>query len=232
MGHIFISYSRRDIVYAEKLINALRREGFNPWVDMEGLEAGTQWLRRLQKQIVTCDAYILVMSRNSYKSTWVPDELVVAKTKGKPIFPLLLDDTEIFLAVQTVQMEDVRGGKLPSEEFYRRLATATSRRKKASVKVNSVRLTEQARQKKVDDAAEKASYYLSKISSNVKDVIAVASRVSAETYKSAANSDMVKKISKNVKNVSFEKKKKVTPQTAKKKTTAKKRTSAKKKKSE
>jgi len=210
MGHIFISYSRRDIVYAEKLINALRREGFNPWVDMENLGAGTQWLRRLQKQIVTCDAYILIMSSHSYNSTWVPDELVVAKTKGRPIFPLLLDDTEIFLAVQTVQMEDVRGGKLPSEEFYRRLATATPRKKKASTKVDSIRLVEQARQKKVDDATEKASFFLSKISSNVKDVIAVASKVSTETYKSVANSDVVKKISANVKSVSSPKKKQTT----------------------
>jgi len=195
-------------VYAEKLINALRREGFNPWVDMEGLGAGTQWLRRLQKQIITCDAYILVMSKNAYKSTWVPDELVVAKTKGKPIFPLLLDDTEMFLAIQTIQVEDVRGGKLPSEAFYKRLATATPRRRKASAKVNSIRLTEQVRQKKVDDAAEKASYYLSKISSNVKDVIAVASKVSSETYRSVANSEAVKNISASVKKSIAPKKKK------------------------
>ena len=227
MGHIFISYSRRDIVYAEKLINALRREGFNPWVDMEGLGAGTQWLRRLQKQIVTCDAYILIMSRNSYNSTWVPDELVVAKTKGKPIFPLLLDDTEIFLAVQTVQMEDVRGGKLPSEAFYSRLAKATPRRKKASEKVNSIRLVDQARQKKVDDAAEKASYYLSKFSNNMKDVIAVASKVSSDTYKSVANSDVVKKISTSVRNVNAPKK---TKTTTKKKATTKKTATKKKKK--
>jgi len=199
MGHIFISYSKKDIVYAEKLINALRREGFNPWVDMENLGAGTQWLRRLQKQIVTCDAYILIMSRNAYNSKWVPDELVTAKSKGKPIFPLLLDDTELFLAIQTIQVEDVRGGKLPSQVFYRRLATATPRRKKASAKVDSIRLVEQARQKKVDEASEKASYYLSKISSNVKDAFAVASKVSADTYKAVANSDVVKKISSSVK---------------------------------
>jgi len=223
MGHIFISYSRRDIVYAEKLINALRREGFNPWVDMEGLGAGTQWLRRLQKQIVTCDAYILIMSHNSYNSTWVPDELVVAKTKGKPIFPLLLDDTEIFLAVQTIQLEDVRGGKLPSEAFYKRLATATPRRRKASAKVDSIRLVDQERQKKVDEAAETASYYLSKFSSNVKDVIAVASKVSSDTYKSVANSEVVKKISTSVKNVSIPKKTKDTTTKNKKTTTTKKK---------
>lgn len=210
MGHIFISYSKKDIVYAEKLINALRREGFNPWVDMEGLGAGTHWLKRLQKQIVTCDAYILIMSRNAYNSQWVPDELVTAKSKGKPIFPLLLDDTELFLALQTIQFEDVRGGKLPSQAFYKRLAEVAPRRKKASEKINSVRLVDQARQKKVDDAAEKASFYLSKISSNVKDVIAVASKVSSDTYKAVANSDVVKKISSKVKQTTVSKKKKTT----------------------
>jgi hypothetical protein len=199
MGHIFISYSKRDIVYAEKLINALRREGFNPWLDMEGLGAGTHWQTRLQKQIYTCDAYILVMSRNAFNSKWVPDELVTAKTKGKPIFPLLLDDTEMFLAIQTIQFEDVRGGKLPSEIFYKRLATVTSRRKKASEKVDSIRLAEQARKQKVDAAAEKASYYLSKLSSNVKDAFAVASKVSSNAYNSVANSDLVKKISSKTK---------------------------------
>jgi len=216
MGHIFISYSKKDIVYAEKLINALRREGFNPWVDMENLGAGTQWLRRLQKQIVNCDAYILIMSRNAYNSKWVPDELVTAKSKGKPIFPLLLDDTELFLALQTIQFEDVRGGKLPPETFYRRLATVTSRRKKASAKVDSIRLVDQARQKKVEEASEKASYYLAKISSNVKDVFAVASKVSSETYKTVANSDVVKKITSSVNQAP--------PAPAKKKTTRKKKT--------
>jgi TIR domain. len=199
MGHIFISYSKRDIVYAEKLINALRREGFNPWVDMEGLGAGTFWQTRLQKQIYTCDAYILVMSKNAFNSKWVPDELVTAKTKGKPIFPLLLDDTEMFLAIQTIQVEDVRGGKLPSETFYRSLANVTPRRKKASQKVDSIRITEQARKQKVDAAAEKASYYLSKISSNVKDVFAVASKVSSDAYKSMTQSELVKKISSKTK---------------------------------
>ena len=199
MGHIFISYSKKDIVYAEKLINALRREGFNPWLDIEGLGAGTSWQTRLQKQIYTCDAYILIMSKNARTSKWVPDELVTAKSKGKPIFPLLLEDAELFLAVQTIQFEDVRGGKLPSEAFYRRLATVTSRRKKASQKIDSIRLIEEARKQKVEEAAQKASYYMAKFTSNVKDVIAVASKISSDTYKTVANSSTVKRISSSVK---------------------------------
>ena len=68
MGHIFISYSRNDGIYARKLINTLRREGNIPWVDMEGWGAGTFWQTRLQKQIKTRDASILVMSHNACNS--------------------------------------------------------------------------------------------------------------------------------------------------------------------
>jgi hypothetical protein len=199
MGHIFISYSKKDVVYAEKLINALRREGFDPWFDIEGLGAGTHWQNRLQKQIFTCDAYILIMSRNAFNSKWVPDELVTAKTRNKPIFPLLLDDTELFLAIQTIQVEDVRGGKLPSETFYRQLAMVTPRQKKAAQKINSVRLTEKLRKQKADETAEKASHYLSVLTSNVKDAIAVTSKISSNAYKSVAKSKLVKNISSRVK---------------------------------
>lgn len=199
MGHIFISYSKKDTVYAEKLINTLRREGFNPWVDMEGLGAGTHWQNRLQKQINTCDAYILIMSHNAFHSRWVPDELVTAKTRDKPIFPLLLDDTELFLAIQTIQIEDVRGGKLPSEAFYQHLAMVTPRQKKAGQRVDSIRLTERARKKKADEAEEKTSRYLTTFTNTVKDAIAVTSKVSSSVYKSVAKSRIVRRISSKIK---------------------------------
>ncbi len=195
MGHIFISYSKKDVLYAERLVNALKREGFDPWVDVDELGPGTHWQDRLQKQIQTCDAYILIMSKKARASRWVPDELVTAKSANKPIFPLLLEDTELFLAIQTVQFEDVRGGRLPSEVFYQRLAAVTPRRKKINQKVETVSLTDAARQQKVDKAAERVSYYLSKLSSGVKDVIAVAAKVSSNTYKSLADSVTAKKAS-------------------------------------
>ena len=87
---------------------------------------------------------------------------------------------------------------MPSDAFFKRLATVITRRRKATEKVDSIRLTDEIRKQKADAAAEKASYYLSKISSNVKDVIAVASRVSSNTYKSVANSDVVNKISTRI----------------------------------
>jgi len=194
MGHIFISYSKKDVLYADKLVNALRREGFNPWVDIDELGAGTHWQNRLHKQILTCDAYILIMSRNAKASKWVPDELVTAKSKDKPIFPVLLDDTELFLAIQTIQCEDVRGGKLPSENFYKQLAKVTTRQKKASEKVDSIHLVERARQQKIDASVEKITYVLTKTGYAIADFFAILFKVTRNVVRAIGQSRAMKNL--------------------------------------
>lgn len=199
MGHIFISYSKKDVIYAEKLVNALRREGFNPWVDMEELSAGTHWQNRLHKQINSCDAYLLIMSRNAKASQWVPDELVAAKTKGKPIFPLLLDDTELFLAIQTIHYEDVRGGKLPSEKFYEKLSKVTTRRKKSGRKMENIRLADSARRNQISSGAGKIVQSLSKAGSDLADFISVSSKATSKLATAITKNEIVKKVNTRVK---------------------------------
>jgi len=190
---------RRDLVYAEKLVNALRREGFNPWVDKDELEAGTFWQNRLHEQLLTCDAYILIMSRNAKASKWVPDELIAAKRKGKPIFPLLLDDTELFLAIEAIQGENVRGGILPSEKFYERLAKVTRRQKKAGQRVDSVHLVDSARKKKVNASAEKITNFLTQAGSDISDSFKVVGKVTGNLANATAKSKLVKKIRSTIK---------------------------------
>jgi len=224
MGHIFISYSKKDVVHAEKLINALKREGFNPWVDIEGLGAGTHWRSRLESQIETSDAYILIVSRNSEKSKWVKEELLVAQGLGKPIFPLRIDNTKPFFGIRTIQYEDIRRGKLPSEEFYERLAAVTSRKKKT----RRGNRTDKAKKQVMEGTAELLSYFGEELSSKGKDFLEIASKKSSEVYKSVIASDAVKKLSANVKKNSVPEEKAAAPK--KKKSTRKKETTQKKKK--
>ena len=166
---------------------------------MEELGAGTHWQTRLYKQILGCDAYILIVSRNAHKSKWVPDELVTAKANDKPIFPLLLEDTELFLGIQTIQYEDVRGGKLPSEDFYQKLAKVAKRQKKASQKVNSIRLVDPTRKKNVDDRVEKIMYSLNKGYQTGAENLAVLKKVAGNVAKSIGGSKLVKDATSTVK---------------------------------
>jgi formylglycine-generating enzyme required for sulfatase activity len=117
MGHIFISYSHKDTKYAHELAGNLQSMGFEVWID-ERLDYGAQWPQELQKQLDSCSAFILIMSRHSYASEWVQSELQRAKRKLKPIFPLLLDGDEPWLSVESTQYYDVRESVNPDPRFY------------------------------------------------------------------------------------------------------------------
>lgn len=117
MGHIFISYSHKDTNYAHGLAHHLNEMGFETWID-ERLDYGSQWPHELQKQLDSCDAFILIMTPRSFASDWVQSELQRAKRKRKPIFPLLLEGEEPWLSVESTQYYDVRGGVFPDDRFY------------------------------------------------------------------------------------------------------------------
>lgn len=127
MGHIFISYSHADQEYVNKLHAAFLSEGFDAWIDGR-IDYGDQWPKVIQKHLDECDAFIIVMSGNSYESEMVQNEITRAREKKKPIFPILLDD-ESWLIVQAKQYVDVRDGSLPTEKFYKRLEAVTPRKK-------------------------------------------------------------------------------------------------------
>ena len=117
MGHIFISYSHKDSEYAHALADRLQSLGFSVWIDAR-LDYGSQWPQAIQKYLDSCDAFILIMSPRSFASDWVQSELQRAKRKRKPVFPLLLEGDETWLAVKSTQYYDVRSRKLPDDEFY------------------------------------------------------------------------------------------------------------------
>jgi formylglycine-generating enzyme required for sulfatase activity len=125
MGHIFISYSHNDTDYAHRLADTLQAEGFDVWIDAR-IDYGSQWPLEIQKQLDSCDAFILIMTPRSFASEWVQSELQRAKRKLKPIIPLLLEGDEPWLSVESTQYYDVRGGKLPDTKFYSALRRVAS----------------------------------------------------------------------------------------------------------
>jgi hypothetical protein len=117
MGHIFISYSHKDTKYAHALADHLKSRGFNFWID-ERLDYGSQWPHEIQKQLDSCDAFLVIMTPRSFASEWVQSELQRAKRKLKPIFPLLLEGDEPWLSMESTQYFDVRGEMFPDAKFY------------------------------------------------------------------------------------------------------------------
>src|SRR5258706_5969147 len=111
MAHIFISYSKKDILFARRLRGLLQDKGFAVWMDETKLVPSERWLPTIERNITSCDAFIVIMSPNSADSDWVEREILVAEKKSnkKPIFPVLLDG-ESWSRLGNIQYEDMTAG--------------------------------------------------------------------------------------------------------------------------
>lgn len=119
---VFISYSRDDQNYVDRLAEWLRTSGIPVWLD-HNIDYGDTWTRQIEKQLDASDAVVVVMSVSSRESTWVGREIARAERKQKPTFPILLSG-DPFLQFETTQYEDVKDGSLPSPRFADTLASS------------------------------------------------------------------------------------------------------------
>src|SRR5579871_1555447 len=111
MSHIFISYSKKDIAFARHLRALLQSEGFAVWMDETKLVPSERWWPTIEKNIIGCAAFIVIMSPNSKESDWVEREILVAEhpRHRKPIFPVLLDG-DPWSRLANIQYEDMTAG--------------------------------------------------------------------------------------------------------------------------
>ena len=122
MAHIFISYSKQDIDFVRYLRTLLEDEGYAVWVDEARLTPSARWWKAIEQNILTCSAFVVVMSPNGYESDWVEREILLAEKEKVPIIPVLLAG-EAWSRLANIQHVDMRAGlraKLP-EHFLETL---------------------------------------------------------------------------------------------------------------
>jgi tetratricopeptide (TPR) repeat protein len=116
----FISYSRTDGEYVARLIAFLAGQGLWAWHDSE-IPTGERWQTVLRHCIEVCTGVVVVMTTAAAASHWVPMEVAHAKLAGKPIFGLRLAQESLPAVAGSLQVEDVRGGGMPSGALLARL---------------------------------------------------------------------------------------------------------------
>lgn len=119
-GRVFISYSRVDRAYVERLATHLTAAAILVWYDAE-VETGEPFSQRIQQAIDECSAFMVVLTPAAVASDWVRRELSRGARKGKPLFPLLREPCEIPIELDGVQQEIVTEGLMPSQRFVARL---------------------------------------------------------------------------------------------------------------
>jgi tetratricopeptide (TPR) repeat protein len=118
-GHVFVSYSRADGAYMERLVSELGRRELDVWVD-RNIEFGRKWRAEIDDRIRDCGAFVPIMSPTAEGSDYVALEVSSAVAAEKRILPLLLSG-EVFATLEAYQFADVRAGELPPEAWFGRL---------------------------------------------------------------------------------------------------------------
>jgi hypothetical protein len=109
MPQVFISYSRRDLSFVERLVQDLKRNGMAVWYDLSGLEGGERWGEKIQQAIRQSSFVIVVLSPDSVQSEWVEREFLFASNEKKKIIPLLYRQCEMPFNYLNLNYIDVQG---------------------------------------------------------------------------------------------------------------------------
>jgi hypothetical protein len=89
---VFISYSDKDITYANLLSRALKKKGVEVFSLDEPLLLGMDWDNVLRKEIKESSAFIPLISNNWSHSNWAATEYGAAHALGKKIIPVVIED--------------------------------------------------------------------------------------------------------------------------------------------
>lgn len=92
MPDVFVSYSRRDKEFVEKLVSGLAQDGREIWVDWQDIPRAADWLNEIDKGIENSPSFIFVVSKNSLSSEICNHELDYALKFNKRIVPVIRED--------------------------------------------------------------------------------------------------------------------------------------------
>lgn len=89
MPHVFISYSRKDTEFVEKLERDLNARGISIWRDTSSIVGGEEWYQAIMRGIQQSYVMLQVVTPNSEDSKWVRREGLYADQRDLPIIPVL-----------------------------------------------------------------------------------------------------------------------------------------------
>lgn len=87
---VFISYSTKDFPLVEHVRNLLQNSSVEVFVAEYSVMPGELLTAEIINAIKNCNLFILLWSRNSKESEWVPQEIGIAASERKPILPAVL----------------------------------------------------------------------------------------------------------------------------------------------
>ena len=86
---VFISYSRKDLVFVDRLEASLKGRGFEPLIDRTEIYAFEEWWKRIEGLIARADTVVFVLSPDSIASEVALKEVAFAQSLNKRFAPIV-----------------------------------------------------------------------------------------------------------------------------------------------
>ena len=93
MHHVFVSYSRRDRAFVERISKALEDRGKDVWVDWQDIPATATFMEEIRNAIDASDSFLFVISPDSSRSAVCKEELGHAAKSQKRLIPIVCRPT-------------------------------------------------------------------------------------------------------------------------------------------
>jgi len=105
---LFISYSRAQTPFVDRLADQLEDNGYFLWLDYQSLVPARPWFQQIESWIDAADVVLLVVSKESITSRNVEPEWKRALERGKRIVLLIFDAVPLPPGLQTCEWVDFR----------------------------------------------------------------------------------------------------------------------------
>lgn len=97
---IFISYSLKDKSVVDQIVAGLQEDGHDIWMDALRLKPGDNLSAKIEEGLNQAEALIVVISENSFRSTWVQQEFAAIalqqiSRRERKIIPVKLDESAV-----------------------------------------------------------------------------------------------------------------------------------------
>ncbi|SRR5260221_6249598 len=111
---VFLSHSSKNVHFADRLAKALAAHGVNSFFSKKNIRGAQEWHDEIGFALKRCDWFLLVLSPDSVRSTWVKRELVYALQEQRfveriiPVLYKTCDAEELSWTLSPFQRVDFR----------------------------------------------------------------------------------------------------------------------------
>lgn len=100
--YCFVAYESQDRGFVDSIAEKLATLGIALWYDQR-LLPGDKWLDIIEKKILNCAVFILVVSPESHEAEFVRQEVALALNHKKPLIPIQLRPVTTWLEIASAQ---------------------------------------------------------------------------------------------------------------------------------